>query len=84
MRAPNNSNSQAFDFDDLAVGPSLIELHSVDRGQTIDTKNSAPSPHTADNMSWKSGFSKGLSLEGPGIECELPHHIQALRWRGLV
>src|SRR5262245_22776502 len=35
-------------------------------------------------MSRKSGFSKGLPHEGPCVERELPHHTQALRWRGLV
>jgi hypothetical protein len=35
-------------------------------------------------MSWKSGFSKGASLEDPGVECELPHHTQALRRRRLM
>src|SRR3989442_299440 len=39
------------------------------------------SSQNADNMSRKSGFSNRLSLEGPSIQSELPHHLQPLRWR---
>jgi hypothetical protein len=35
-------------------------------------------------MSRKSGFSKGIPLEGPSVNGQLPHHPQALRWCGLL
>jgi len=35
-------------------------------------------------MSRKSGFSKRVPLEGPGVNGQLPHHTQALRWCGLL
>jgi hypothetical protein len=40
--------------------------------------NSTFSAHNADNMSWKSRFNDGFSLEGPSVERQLPHHADAL------
>jgi hypothetical protein len=37
MRAPDYPNRQSLDLDDLTIGPRLVELHSIDRGQNIDT-----------------------------------------------
>jgi len=44
--------------------------------------NSTFSSQNADNMSRKSEFSNRVSFEGPGIEGELPHHLNALGGRG--
>ena len=35
-------------------------------------------------MSRKSGFSKRVPLEGPGVNGQLPHRPQPLRWCGLL
>jgi hypothetical protein len=37
MRASEHANRQPLDLDDLTVGPSVVELHGVDRSQDIDT-----------------------------------------------
>ncbi len=40
--------------------------------------NSTFFSQNADNMSRKSEFSNWFSFERPGVEGELPHHLQAL------
>jgi hypothetical protein len=47
----------------------------ADNAYAPTIRNSTPSSMNADNMSLKSGFSMfTFSLEGPGVQCELPHH----------
>ncbi len=43
--------------------------------------NSTFSSQNADNMSRKSEFSNGFSLEGPRVQSELPHHLETLSGR---
>jgi hypothetical protein len=48
------------------------------------SKNSTSSVHNADNMSRKSGFSKGFPLKSPRVEGELPHHTKTLGGCGVA
>jgi hypothetical protein len=43
--------------------------------------NSTFSSQNADNMSRESEFSNWFSFERPGIESELPHHLQTFGGR---